>query len=177
MSLRPGSEPPPALDRWVRPLESLLGAVTVVVLFAMMALTCVDVAGRYFFNMPVHGGLELTELLLAATIFCAFPLVTLRDEHVAVDLLDAVTPDWLLRIQHVAACLVGSGALSIIGWRLFLRGERLQQAGETTNVLKIPLAPVAYVMAGFMVFTAVMLLIMALRRPKRAHQAQGGIDG
>ena len=48
-------------------------------------------------------------MMLAALIFAGLPLVTLRNEHVTVDLLDPVVPDWLLRIQHVVACLIGFG--------------------------------------------------------------------
>ncbi|MDW8469595.1 MAG: TRAP transporter small permease subunit [Burkholderiales bacterium] len=52
-------------------------------LFAMMALTCVDVVGRYLLTRPVPGALEIIEILVAATVFLALPLVTLREEHVA----------------------------------------------------------------------------------------------
>ena len=45
-------------------------------LFCLMTLTCVDVIGRYFFSMPVTGGFELTEMMLAALIFVGLPLVT-----------------------------------------------------------------------------------------------------
>ena len=41
--------------RFDRAVQSALGALTAVVLFAMMALTCVDVVGRYLFNRPVPG--------------------------------------------------------------------------------------------------------------------------
>ena len=90
-----------------------LGYFAAVVLFCLMMLTCVDVVGRYFFSKPVPGGFEITEMLLAALIFAGLPLVTLRDDHVTVDLLDPVTPDWLLRIQHVVACLIGFAAPAI----------------------------------------------------------------
>ncbi len=77
------------------------------VLFAMMVLTCVDVVGRYFLSRPIFGAFEITEMLLAALIFAGLPLVTLRNEHVTVDVLDPITPDWLFRIQHVVACALG----------------------------------------------------------------------
>ena len=42
----------------------------------MMMITAVDVAGRYLFNKPLAGGFELTEMLLAALIYCGLPLVS-----------------------------------------------------------------------------------------------------
>ena len=80
------------------------GVLAAVLLFCLMALTCADVIGRYFLGTPIYGAFEMTEMLLAALIFAGLPLVTLRNDHVTVDLLDPVMPDWLLRIQHVVAC-------------------------------------------------------------------------
>ncbi|MBP0050213.1 TRAP transporter small permease, partial [Marinobacterium sp. AK62] len=40
-------------------LAFFLEAVSALVLFGLMALTCVDVVGRYLFNSPLHGGTEL----------------------------------------------------------------------------------------------------------------------
>ena len=78
-------------------MAPVLGALAALVLFAMMTLTCADVIGRYFFSQPIFGGFELTEMLLAAMIFLGLPLVTLRNEHITVDVLDSITPDWLFR--------------------------------------------------------------------------------
>jgi TRAP-type mannitol/chloroaromatic compound transport system permease small subunit len=47
----------------------VLAYVAAAVLMALMVLTCVDVGGRYFFNRPVWGAFELTEMMLAALIF------------------------------------------------------------------------------------------------------------
>jgi TRAP-type C4-dicarboxylate transport system permease small subunit len=159
--------------RFDRTIEAALGLGTACVLFSMMVLTCVDVVGRYFFNSPVQGGLELTEMMLAATIFSAMPLVTLREEHVVIDLLDSFMPDWLLRVQHIAACLVGAFALSVLTWRLWVRGEQLQ-TGETTAVLGIPVAPYAYGMSALMAFNIAILLVLAFRTPRRQSPVAGG---
>ena len=54
-----------ALKRFGSALQTVLGVTSGTVLFLMMAITAVDVAGRYLFNQPLPGGFELTELLLA----------------------------------------------------------------------------------------------------------------
>ncbi len=160
------------LDWFDRAFVPVLGYVAAVVLFCLMLLTCVDVFGRYFLNRPVWGGFELTEMLLAALIFAGLPLVTLRGDHVTVDLLDPITPDWLFRVQHAAACAIGSVCTAYLAWRLWLRAENLQQAGETTAVLKIQQAWLTYAMAVLMAFTAVALLVLLFRRPRRHHTAE-----
>ena len=67
--------------------ERALGGLAALVLMALMLLTCVDVAGRYFLNRPVTGGLEVTEILLALVIFAGVPLVTKGGSSGAPELL------------------------------------------------------------------------------------------
>ncbi len=165
-----GAARPPALHAFDRLVVPLLNGVAAVVLFCLMLLTCIDVAGRYF-GRPIFGGFELTEILLAALIFAGLPLVTLRNDHVTVDLFDAITPDWLLRIQHVAACVLGFVCIAFVSWRLWLRAIHIAAAGETTGQLKIPLSWLAYSMSVLTALTAVTLLILVLRPPKRQQIA------
>lgn len=157
---------PPALSAFDRLVVPVLNGVAAVVLFCLMLLTCVDVAAR-FFGRPVFGGFELTEILLAALIFAGLPLVTLRNDHVTVDLFDAVTPDWLLRIQHVIACAIGFMCVAFVAWRLWLRAIHIAAAGETTGQLKIPLAWLSYSMSVLTALTAVSLIVLMLRPPQQ----------
>ncbi len=150
-----------------RIVEPVLGTFAAIILFSMMLLTCADVIGRYFLSMPIYGGFELTETMLACLIFAGLPLVTLQQEHVTVDVLDAVTPDWLLRVQHVLASLLGAAATGYLAWRLWIRAGNMLAAGETTAQLKLKLGYLAMTMSVLMGLTALILLAVACRRPRR----------
>ncbi len=160
-----GSQPLDLFDRAVVPVLSVFAAI---VLFVLMALTCADVVGRYFFDLPIFGAFEITEMLLAALIFGGLPLVTLRSEHVTVDLLDPITPDWAFRLQHVIACAIGFLSTGYLAWRLWIRAVNLHVAGETTAQLKFRLAYLTYAMSILMALTAVALIVLAFRRPQRS---------
>jgi len=166
-------EPSQPLDRFDRIVVPVLEYVAAAVMFCLMLLTCVDVIGRYFLNKPLWGGFELTEMLLAALIFAGLPLVTLRNEHVVVDLFDPVTPDWLFRIQHVAACAIGCVCTGYLAWRLWLRAEALDRAGETTSQLQFKLAWLTYAMAVLMALTAAALIVTLFRLPHRHIPGEG----
>ena len=145
------------LGRW---LETALGVVSATVLFAMMLVTAIDVAGRYVFNRPLAGGFELTEMMLAALIYCGLPLVSKRREHIVIDTFDPFMARSLKRALDMIGEVVCTLAIGGIGWLIFRRAARVADYGDTTAVLKLPLAPVAYLMATMLVVTAVIHLTL-----------------
>jgi TRAP-type C4-dicarboxylate transport system permease small subunit len=137
-------------------LEGALSAASATVLFLMMLITAVDVVGRYVFNMPLNGGFEMTEMLLAALIYCGLPLVSQRREHIVIDTFDPLMSAAVKRALDMLAEIVCSLTLGGIGYLIFRRAARVAEYGDTTNVLKLPLAPVAYVM-GTMIVVACLI--------------------
>jgi TRAP-type C4-dicarboxylate transport system permease small subunit len=77
-------------------MNGLLGRVlewlSIALLLGLMAVTGLNVIGRYFLNAPLRGAFELTEVLLAALVFSALPLVGRADEHVDVDIVTNFLP-------------------------------------------------------------------------------------
>ena len=161
------------MSRFDRAVVPALGTIAAALMFCLMLLTCVDVVGRYFFNKPVTGGFELTEMLLAALIFAGLPLVTLRGDHITVDLFDPVTPDWLFGIQHALASLIGAACTGYLAWCLWLRATALDRAGETTSQLQFKIAWLAYAMAILMALTAAALVVTLFRLPHRHIPGEG----
>jgi TRAP-type C4-dicarboxylate transport system permease small subunit len=161
------------MSRFDRAVVPALGLVSAVLMFCLMLLTCVDVVGRYFFNKPVTGGFEMTEMLLAALIFAGLPLVTLRGDHITVDLLDPLVPDRVFRVQHAAATAIGAACTGYLAWRLGLRAAELGSRGETTSQLGFPVAWLAWAMSVLMLLTALALVVVMFRPPQRHLPGEG----
>ena len=153
-------------------LEKLLGVISAAVLFLMMIITTVDVFGRYVLNKPLPGGFEMTEMALAVLIYAALPLVSMRREHIVIDTLDTLMSPafkaFFNKLSDVICCL----ALSGIGYLIFRRALRVAEYGDTTNVLKLPLAPVAYTM-GVMITIAALTHLVLIFVPHREHDSLG----
>ena len=122
----------------VRALAWLLQAVSAATLFALMCLTCADVFGRYLFNKPLTGSTELTELAVGAVVFSAFPLVSWRNQHIVVDILDRFVPPALNTVRSVLFQLLIAAGLVFIGERIIVLAERSLDYGEVTEFLAIP---------------------------------------
>ena len=141
-------------------LQRALGVTSAVVLFAMMMITAVDVGGRYLFNRPIAGGFELTEILLAALIYCGLPLVSARREHIVIDTFDPLFSRRLKRGLDMVAEVVCAVALAGVGLLIFIRANRVAEYGDTTSVLKLPLAPVVFLMAVMITVAALIHLLL-----------------
>jgi TRAP-type C4-dicarboxylate transport system permease small subunit len=133
----------------------LLGSVAATVLFAMMALTFLDVVGRKLLSRPVPGAYELTEFLMGTLIFSALPLVTAREGHVTIDVLDHLVPGPVARWQRVAASAVSAGCLAFIAWRLWVLSAGHFRTSEVTMTLHIPHGPFSRLFAVLSALAAV----------------------
>ena len=148
------------MKRFDAVLQRALGVTSAVVLFAMMMITAIDVAGRYLFNRPIAGGFELTEILLAALIYCGLPLVSARRDHIVIDTFDPLFSRRLKRGLDMIAEVVCAVALAGVGYLIFVRAGRVAEYGDTTSVLKLPLAPVVYLMGAMITIAAVIHLLL-----------------
>lgn len=149
-----------ALAALIRRAESMLGVIAALALLALMAFTCVDVLGRYLFSRPLPGGFELTELGMGALIFTSLPLVTLRRQHVRVDLIEVLPLRWR-PAQQMLVDLLAAVCMAVIGWRLWLKAGDMASAGETTATLQIPVYPLVYYMALLAFVTTALMILLA----------------
>ncbi len=131
----------------------LLGAASIV-LFALMVITCVDVAGRNLFNSPLTGSTELTEFALAILVFATLPVVSWRNEHVVVDLLDNLFSSKAAQIRTVLIQLTTAVALFFLGNRIHVLGGRSLEYGEVSEYLNFPPGYIILFMAYMCWFTA-----------------------
>ena len=107
--------------RWLALVLNLVAAVT---LFLLMLITCIDVFGRYLFNSPLTGSTELTEMGLCILVFSAFPVISWRNEHIVVDMLDRYTPPAVHMVRTILLNIVAAIALYFLGRHIFKLGFR-----------------------------------------------------
>lgn len=137
-------------------------------LFSIMILTVVEVIGRYAFNTPLFGRQDIAQILLALSIFLAFPVVTLRGEQIDVDLLDGMFSErsafWRDRLIAVLVAV----SLLTMGYWLFARAEKVLSRGITTELLFLPKYPLIYFIAAVVTATGVLLAVQCV-----VHAAKG----
>ena len=136
-----------------RALTALISAV----MFAMMALTTADVAGRAIFNMPVKGGFEIITFLLAILVFASFPLITWDEKHITVSLFERWIGGTFERVLGSVVAAVSTFVVAMITYRMWIQGDLMAEGQHITGFLEWPIAPIAYAMAALSGLTTVIL--------------------
>lgn len=140
--------------------SSTLGHVIAsVLLLAVMGMTVADVLLRATGWGSINGSVELTEISMVAIVYLALSHAERHDEHVAVDLLYMRLPARAQRVLVVFARLVALITILFLAWRLLAYSHVLREGGHTTGVLRLDLAPVAWVAAAGAVLFALTVLV------------------
>jgi TRAP-type C4-dicarboxylate transport system permease small subunit len=126
------------LGRWA---GWILGTIVALDLAAMMLLTFVDVSGRKLAASPIYGAYEVTEFMMGVLIFGALPLVTAREGHVTIDIMDHFVPRGAMKGQRIFISLVSAAVLAVIAWQLWVLSASHLETSEVTMTLHIPHGP------------------------------------
>lgn len=149
----------PAEERFGKYLDLILGGIAAFILFCLMLLTFVDVVGRDAFNAPVPGGFEITQLMMAALIFTALPVVSWKEEHIVIDLFDAFIPRGIASYLQAAVSLVSAVAMFILARQTWTLAVELRGYNEITEYLRAPVWPVVYVISVMCALATVALAL------------------
>lgn len=155
-----GRPPLPAPVRWI---EAAFAATAALLLFAMMAMTFVDVLGRYLFNRPLGFAFEMTQIAMGAMVFCAIPSVTLRGQHVTAGLFENAFKGGWKSMRDIVVALAICLCCLFMAWRLSLLAERFVSFGDRTSVVHFPIGIVAWLGVVCFAGSALAALFVAVR--------------
>ncbi len=157
----------PGADNGARPASRLLRGLefgVAALLFAMAALTFVDVVGRDAFNAPIPGTFETVGLLLGVVALGAFPFVTLGERHITVDLFDHFIRGRFRRARDAIVMLGTAAMAGFMAERLWAAAADEWQNDFVTEYFGISRAPLLVLLAILCAGTAVAVLVKSGRR-------------
>ena len=128
--------------------------VTKTAFFAMLLLTVIDVTGRFVFNMPVLGSIELIELLMAIATFPIFCWVQQHGGHLRVDLIFSQFPRKWQNIFDVLTTGLASVFMCILAYHMFFEVTDAMEMESATVLLGIRQWP-------FILYAAICLSIFS----------------
>ena len=136
-------------------------------LIASMFIVCINVIGRGFFQRPLKGTVDIASLLGGFIIAGAIAYTQVLKGHIRIELFVDRLPSRLKYIINSFIDLIGFALFAIISWQTILFANMTFEIGELSEVLKIPLTPVAWMVSiGCIALSLVLLfdLIKALSK-------------
>ena len=130
---------------------------------AIALTTTTDVIGRYLFNQPLPGGMELIEQYMVCVVFLMLPLVTWDERHIKVDFIanfiSGKVPRSMLLVGLVFDFII-LVVLVVFAWQGFVTSALYMHIGEETEVIGVKLYPFQLVMSvGFSLASIAFLIL------------------
>ena len=150
-----------ALEKGVKIINSALRYVCVSLLFIMMLLGTGDVAGRYLFNKPIIGTLEIFEMLLPAIFLLGLASAQEARAHIRIEFLLSHLPS---RTQTILNFIANGFALAIsilIVWQGWELAISFWHTGRMIGTIWVPLfLPHLLVPLGALMLSLVLIIQM-----------------
>lgn len=159
--------------RWLAPLRWIYRGYSAVeggiffasmcIIVGFMLLVTVEVVGRYVFNKPIYGQLEVVEILLPGLVFAGMAYVQRKQSHVRLDL-------FLCRLKgkayHGTECLIMAIAfipMAMVAIYATKHALSLRELGSSTALLGLPHWPFAICVGIGCAFASIRLIISLIQ--------------
>jgi TRAP-type C4-dicarboxylate transport system permease small subunit len=153
--------------------DVLLGWMSAAPLALILLLTFADVLMRYLFAMPVRGSSEMIQFAMALTIFAALPVVTRQREHIVVGIISDLVRGRVRMVKLLFCDGLSLLALGLMTWRLGIQAFEYIDSKSATIVLRLEMAPLAFVMCAFSLATCVVVALQMVQTLRTRPSTEG----
>ena len=134
-----------------RILHSAIRVVTMVALGAlsiMVTIIVINVIGRYLFNRPFMGTVEIVQLLLVITVFFSVAHTEVRKSHISFNEAVRRFPRGAQTIVDSVVYFASAAYFFLMAWReVKLAYLYMRPVISGTDVLEIPIFPLCFIIA------------------------------
>lgn len=107
-------------------ISDLLAWIGGAALILMMLHITAEVVGRYFFNSPLHGTVEIVPTYyMVATVFLPLALIEKLNGHIVVELVSKHFPERIQEIQIALVALLSAAYFGAFTWQTW--GDAVQK--------------------------------------------------
>jgi TRAP-type C4-dicarboxylate transport system permease small subunit len=135
-------------------------------LVGMMAVTCVDVVGR-FFGHPIFGSGEIVTIMATLAISMGLAFTHQTGGHVGVEILIRLFPARTQTVIEICTNILSLALFVLVTWRMTVYAQTLQKTGEISMNLKIPVYLVVYAMSLCMIVLCLVILKEVVQNIKK----------
>lgn len=147
--------------------STALGAIALAV---MMLSTNYDVVARTLFRAPLHGAVDIVEMMVLCSAFLGLPEICLRDEQIRVDIIDSFVPSWFVAALKVLALLASIAFMGLLAVNVTHPMIDSWQLGDIKPDTGFPTYPL-YALTLFCLVASIAATAVVLTRTFRTQPA------
>jgi C4-dicarboxylate transporter DctQ subunit len=130
------------IERRVSSIEDYLNLASVFIIIFLMFFATAEIIGRYVFNFPIPGHVEIVELIMSGIVFFGIAYTERVDGHVRMELF--ITRVLRGRAYHFAEAITSALSFFVYGFILvysFQNAVEAYRIGDTTTYIYWPTWP------------------------------------
>jgi TRAP-type C4-dicarboxylate transport system permease small subunit len=125
--------------RWLVGLGKGCAGLGALVALATGLLTTVSVVSRALWSQPIPGDVEITQMAMALAISLCIPYCQIRRANIVVDFFTQSMRASSVRGLDTLGQLTLALIYALLAWRTLVGAVSVQQAGETTMIIALPM--------------------------------------
>jgi TRAP-type C4-dicarboxylate transport system permease small subunit len=126
------------VERGLLALSILSGFATLLIIIVV----CADVAGRFMFNSPMHGGVEFSELLMVVLVFFGLAAAQQQRQNYSIELLTRMFPEWAQKLLELIGYVTCLAIVILLAWPSSKQALQSFERGEAGfGIVPFPLWP------------------------------------
>ncbi|MFC1867078.1 TRAP transporter small permease [Thermodesulfobacteriota bacterium] len=134
------------LGRVIRPTTRAVNGIGSAALGVMMLMNVVNVVLRYFFDLPIKGTLEVTELLMIIVVFFAIGYTALLKGHIVIHILTSLLSERAQAIGDSIAYFISIAFCCLLIWQSFVQAQISRLHNDIIGAIDMPVFPFYYVL-------------------------------
>lgn len=150
--------------KWLEKLAAAFALLGGLCALAVAGMTLWSVIGRNLFAAPVRGDIEISQFGVALSIALCLPWCQLRRGNIIVDFFTQAAPARVNGALDRFGALLLAVMLALLAWRSGVAAMAVDEAGEQTMILGLPMWWAYAVLAPGLALTAVIAIAQAVRR-------------
>jgi len=153
-----------SIEAFIKPVYTWLAYIGAGALGALVLAMIWSIIGRRFFNAPLKGSTELTQLGLVIITFLVIGFEHMGShEKMTVDIVSKHLPRKAQAVIQPIIYLLGIAIFCILCWQLIVLANTYRAVHQTTRNVPVPIYPFTYV-AAFGILTMIPIFVMRFLR-------------
>ena len=132
------------VERGLLSLSILSGFATLLIIIVV----CADVAGRFMFNSPLHGGVEFSELLMVVLVFFGLAAAQQQRQNYSIELVTRHLAMWMQKLRELLGYITCLAIVILLAWPSSKQAMMSFERGEAGfGIVPFPLWPARILLA------------------------------